>query len=164
MATTKGTHITNFDATPKTAVNARLHGGVLKAAVDQFELGDTADGDIHHVFKLPVDAIIHSVKMAADDLGTAGTIDIGFYKKNSDGTYTAVDADAIASAIDVNAAATGITEYRFEAAAIETADQPAYELAGLSARPDYADIYLSLTTPTGTTAAGTVAIMVQYTE
>jgi len=164
MATTKGNHITNFDATPPTSVNSRLHGGVLKAAVDQFELADTADGDIHHVFKITVDSILHSVKMAADDLGTAGTIDIGFYKKNSDGTYTVIDADAIASAIDVNAAATGLTEYRFEAAAIETADQPAWELAGLSAKPAYEDIYVSITTPTGTTAVGTVAMQIQYTE
>ena len=50
----------------------------MKGLVDQFELGDTANGDIHHVFKLPVEAVIHSVKMATDDLGTAGAIDIGF--------------------------------------------------------------------------------------
>lgn len=164
MATTKGNHITNFDATPPLTVNSRLHGGVLKSAVDQFELADTANGDIHHVFKLPIDAVIHSVRMATDDLGSAGTVDIGFYTKNADGTYSAVDIDAIASLIDVNSAATVLTEYRFEAAAIETADQPAWELAGLSDRPAYGDIYLSLTTPTGTTAAGTVAIQVTYTE
>lgn len=164
MAITKGNHITNFDATPFTSVNSRLHGGVLKAAVDVFELGDTANDDAHIVFKLPIDATLLSVKMAADDLGTGGTINIGFHKKNSDGTYTAVDVDAIASAIDVNAAATGLTEYRFEAAAIDTADQPAWELAGLSARPAYGDIYLSISTPAGTTAAGTVAMQIQYTE
>lgn len=164
MATTKGNHITAFDATPPETVNARLHGGVLKSAVDQFELADTANGDIHHVFRLPVEATLHSVKMATDDLGSAGTIDIGFYKKNLDGTYTVVDQDAIASAIDVNTAATALTEYRFEAADINTADQPAWELAGLSARPAYGDIYLSLTTPAGTTAVGTVAMQIAYTE
>ena len=164
MATTKGNHITAFDANPPTTVNSRLHGGYLKQLVDQFELADTADDDIHHVFKVPVEAIITSVKMAADDLGTAGDIDIGFYTKNADGTYTAVDQDAIASAVDVNAAATVMTEYRFEAAAIETADQPAWELAGLSERPAYGDLYISLTTVEGTTAIGTVAMIVQYTE
>ena len=164
MTTTKGNHITAFDATPPTTVNSRLHGGRVKACVDQFELADTANDDIHHVFKLPVEATLLSVKMAADDLGTAGTIDIGFYKKNTDGTYTVVDQDAIASAIDVNAAATGLTEYRFEAANINTADMPAWELAGLSARPAYGDIYLSLTMPEGTTAVGTVAMQIMYTE
>lgn len=165
MATTKGNHITNFDATPPETVKSRLHGGVLKGSVDTFELADTADGDIHHVFKLPTTAILHSVKMATDDLGTAGDIDIGFYKKNADGTYTVLDADAIASAIDVNAAAVSLTEYRFEAAAIETADQPAWELAGVSALPTtYSDIYLSITTPEGTTAVGTVTMQIQYTD
>lgn len=164
MATTKGNHITAFDNTPPDSVNSRLHGGVLKGCVDQFELGDTADGDINHVFKIPVETILHSVKFASDDLGTAGTVSIGFYRKNADGTYVAVDIDAIASLIDVSTAAVPLTEMRFEAADINTADQPAWELAGLSERPAYGDLYISLTTPTGTTSAGTVAMQIQYTE
>lgn len=164
MATQKGTHITDFDSEPFDTVNSRLHGGVVKACVDTFELTDTADGDIAHVFKLPIDAILHSVKFACDDLGTAGTVDIGFYKKNADGTYTAVDADALANNIDVNAAAVSLTEYRFSAKGIETANQNLYTLAGLSARPTYENLYISLTTDTGTTADGTVTMQVQYTE
>lgn len=164
MATQKGTHITNFDATPFETTNARLHGGVLKAAVDTFTLTDTANGDIAHVFKVPADAILHSVKFACDDLGTAGTVDIGFYKKNDDGTYSAVDADAIANNIDVATAAVSLTEYRFSAKDIDTANQAAYTLAGLSARPAYEDLYISLTTDTGTTADGTVTMQIQYTE
>jgi len=107
MATQKGSHITDFDATPPDVVPSRLHGGVVKGAVDTFELTDTANGDIAHVFRVPIDAVLLSVKFAFDDLGTAGTVDIGFYTKNADGTYTAVDADAIANNIDVNAAAVG---------------------------------------------------------
>jgi hypothetical protein len=164
MATQKGTHITDFDATPFDSVNSRLHGGVLKASVDTFELADTANGDIAHVFKIPVDAVLHSVKFASDDLGTAGTVDIGFYRKNDDGTYSAVDADALANNIDVNSAAVSLTEYRFSVKGIETANQAAYTLAGLSARPAYGDLYISLTTDTGTTAAGTVTMQIQYTE
>ena len=164
MTITYGTHITNFDAKPFESVNSRLHGGVLKASVDTFELADTADDDAHIVFRIPVDAVLHSVKMAADDLGTAGDIDIGFHKKGTDGTYTAVDVDAIASAVDVNAAATVLTEYRFEDAAIETANQTAWELAGLAARPEYGDLYVSISTVEGTTAVGTVTMQIQYTE
>tara|TARA_R110000851_G_scaffold119476_3_gene247296 strand:+ start:644 stop:1138 length:495 start_codon:yes stop_codon:yes gene_type:complete len=164
MAITYGTHITNFDATPPLAVNSRLHGGYLKGAVDTFELADTANADSHIVFKLPVDAVLFSVKMAADDLGSAGTVDIGFHTKGADGVYAAVDVDAIASAINVNSAATGLTEYRFEAAAIETANQTAWELAGLAARPAYGDIYVSISTPAGTTAVGTVTLQIQYAE
>lgn len=164
MATTKGTHITAFDTTPSDYVNSRVHGGYVKGAVDTFELADTANGDDHIVFRIPLDSVLLSVKMAADDLGTGGTINIGFHKKNSDGTYTAIDDDAIASAIDVSAAATGLTEYRFEAADINTANQKAWELAGLSDRPDYQDIYVSITTPVGTTSVGTVTMQIQYME
>lgn len=164
MATQKGTHITNFDALPPATVNSKLHGGVAKKFVDAFELTDTADADIAHVFKVPVDSIIHSVKFGCDDLGTAGTVDIGFYYKKADGDYAVVDADALANNIDVNSAAVAPTEYRFSAKGIETARQEAWELAGLSARPDYGDIYISLTTDTGTTADGTVYMSVEITE
>jgi len=164
MTTYKGTHITDFDSNPFDSVNARLHGGVVKACVDTFELADTANADDAIVFRLPIDAVIHSLKFACDDLGTAGTVDIGLHKKNSDGTYSAVDADAFANNIDVNAAAVGLTEYRFSAKGIETANQALWELGALSARPDYADLYISLTTDTGTTAAGTVTMQVLYSE
>ena len=164
MATQKGTHVTNFDSTPFETTNARLHGGVKKVVRDTFELADTANGDVAHVLKVPVDAVIDSVIFACDDLGSAGTVDIGFYTKNADNTYTAVDADAIANNIDVATAAVGATEYRFSAKGLETANQTAYELAGLSARPAYGDLYISLTTDTGTTTAGTVYLKAEYSE
>lgn len=164
MTTTLGTLITNFDATPPLNVNSRLNGGYMKGSVDQFELPVITTTDEHIVFRIPIDATLFSVKMATDDLGTTGDLNIGFYKKNNDGTYTAVDDDAIASAVDVNTAATALTEYRFEAAAIETADQPAWELAGLSARPAYGDIFIALTPSEDTTAIGTVAMQIRYTE
>ena len=104
------------------------------------------------------------VYFASDDLGTAGTVDIGFFKQEVDGTYTAVDADAIANNIDVNSAAVARTDYRFSVKGIETANQSCWELAGLSARPPYGDIYLGLTTDTGTTADGTVLLQATVTE
>ena len=164
MPTFKSTNITSFDATPPLAVNSRFHGGVVKSIVDTFELADTANADNAIVAKLPIDAVIKSIRLGADDLGTAGTIDIGFYRKNADGTYTAVAAAAIANNIDVSTAAVAMTEYRYSVKGIETAMQPAYTLAGLSARPAYGDIYIGLTTDTGTTVAGTVTIDISYTE
>lgn len=164
MATQKGTHVTKFDSSPYETVPSREHGGVVKAIVDQFELTDTANADFAIVARLPVDALIHSLKFGCDDLGTAGTVDIGVYRKKKDGTYVAVDADAFANDIDVNTAAVAPTEYRFSAKGIETALQPLYTLAGLSARPAYGDLYIGLTTDTGTTADGTVLVNIQYTE
>lgn len=158
MTTYKGTHITDFDSTPPDVVHAKMHGGNVKYYGDAPELVDTADGDIIHVLRLPIDAILINAYFACDDLGTAGTADIGFYKKNTDGTYTAVSAGALANNIDVNAAAVARTDYRFSVKGIETANQTLWELAGLSAKPAYQDIYLSVTTDTGTTTAGTILL------
>jgi hypothetical protein len=164
MATQKGTHITDFDSNPPDVVPSRKHGGVLKYAGDQFELAIAGAGDIAHVLKVPIDALLHSIKFASDDLGTTGTVDIGFYTKDADGTYSAVDQDAIANNIDVNTAAVALTEYRYSIKGIETKNQTAWELAGLAARPAYGDLYLSFTMDTATTAAGTVLLECTYTE
>lgn len=164
MTTYKGTSITNFDSTPFTSVNSRVHGGVIKGIVDTFEFADSANADVGIIAKLPIDAVIYSLKMGFDDLGTAGTVDIGLFKKNADGTYTAVDADAFANNIDVNTAAVAMTEYRFSVFGIESAMKSTWELAGLSARPAYEDLYVGITTDTGTTAVGTVSTQILYAE
>lgn len=164
MATTKGNHITDFDSNPPDTVNSRLHGGYIKGSIDTFELGILALNDDHQVFKLPIDAIIHSIKMATDDLGTTGALSIGFYEKKSDGTFALIDVDAIASAVDVSTAAVALTEFRFEAADIDTGSQRAFELAGLTTRPLFGDIYIALTASTATTAAGTVHMAIEYSE
>lgn len=164
MATFLGTHITKFDATPPATVNARQHGGLVKYIGDTFELADSANADFAIVAKLPVDSMLVSLKAAFDALGTAGTVDIGFYKKNADGTYAVVDADAIANNLAVSTTAVALTEYRFSVKGIETMNQSVWELAGLSARPAYTDMYVGLTTDTGTTAVGTATVQILYTE
>lgn len=162
MAQTLGTHIANMDAKPFERVVSRLHGGLAKGIVLTDEVPDTANADTMILAKLPVDAVLTSIKAAFDDLGTAGTIDIGFFYKAADGTYTVIDADAIANNLDVSTAAVALTEYRFSVKGIETIEQAVWELAGLSARPAYSDVYVGLTTDTGTTAAGTVSMVIQY--
>lgn len=159
MATQKGTLITNIDATPITVVDGRKMGGILRYYGDSFELTDTANGDNAIVLKVPVDALLVDLFFASDDLGTAGTVDIGFFRKETGGTYTAIDADAIANNIDVNSGAVSRTSYRYSVKGIETQGQALWELAGLSSRPTtYDDIYIGLTTDTGTTADGTVVL------
>jgi len=162
MAEFLGTHITSMDAKPFERVLSRMHGGIKKSIVLTDEVPDTANGDYMLVAKVPVDAIIPSIKAAFDDLGTAGTIDIGFYYKKADGTYAVVDADAIANNLDVSTAAVALTEYRFSVKGIETIEQAAWELAGLSARPAYSDLYIGLTTDTGTTTAGTASMVIEF--
>lgn len=162
MAEFLGTHITSMDAKPFDRVLARMHGGFAKSIVLTDEMPDTANGDYMLVAKVPVDATLTSIRAAFDDLGTAGTIDIGFYYKKADGTYAAVLAGAVANNIDVSTAAVALTEYRFSVLNIDTIEKAAWELAGLSARPAYSDLYIGLTTDTGTTVAGTVSMVIEF--
>ena len=164
MATILGTHITNMDATPFNRVLAVEYGGFQKtiSLTEEFPVMSLADVEI--VAKLPIDAVLPSIKLASDDLGTTGTLNIGFYKKNTDGTYTAVSAAAIASAINVNTAAVALTEYRFSVKDINTAKQKVWELAGLSARPAYSDMYVGVAAAAATTAIGTVSMFIDFVE
>lgn len=155
MATLKGTHVTDFDSTPFDVVRSRLHGGNTKHYRDAFEIGNTDNGDVTIVFKVGIDEVPTSLKYAHDAL-TSGALDIGLYKKNADGTYSAVDDNAFADAIDPSSAA-ALTEALYEAAAtnIANANKTMWEWAGLSARPDYAELYVAITHDTGTGADGT---------
>lgn len=164
MATLKATHITNMDATPATVVRSRVHGGNLKHYRDAFEIGDTANADVTIVFKVGIDEVPVSLKFACDAL-TSGALDIGLYKKNADGTYSAVDDDAFATAVDPSSAV-ALTEMLFEAAAanIANANKTMWEWAGLSARPAYGELYVALTHDTGTGADGTVLLELTTVE
>ena len=162
MATFKGNLVTNMDAAPSERNVLGTNGGALKHIRDVFELADTANGDSAIVLPLPVDCVIPSIKFASDDLGSAGTVDITFFYKASDGTYTEIADGLVANGVDVNASAVALTEYRYSVLDIDTANKKAWELAGLSERPSYGTIYLGLTTDTGTTTAGTVVLEATY--
>lgn len=164
VTTSLGINQTAYDATPPNVVNARLDSGFERVSVDTIELPDTGTNDVAILTRVPVDAIITSVALATDDCGSAGTADLGFHKKNNDGTYTAVAAAALATGLDINSAAVAFTERRFSVLGIETIQQPAWQLAGLSARPAYDYLYISLTTTTGTTTIGTVSLKTKYTH
>jgi len=159
-----GKNITKFDAKPAVAVDARLHGGYNKGAVDTFELAATSDDDTVMVFRLPVEAIVKSLKFGCDDLGTAGVVSLGLFTKGNDGDYKVVKADAFADDVDVNSAAVPMTEMRFEKANISTITDTAWQLAGLTKRPAYSDLYVGITVTTGTTATGTVSLEIVYSE
>lgn len=140
--------------------------GVLKSKVAELELsGAASDNDVHLMMKIPVNANITELFFSSDDLGTTGTFNVGFYK--ADGSTIsadtdAVDEDALATAIDVNAAAVAKTDIRYEVKGIETIGQKAWELAGLSSKPDYEEFYIALTNAAATTAGGTVTLLVNY--
>lgn len=162
MATEKSTLLTNQETNPVVISNTR---GVLKSAADTVEVADGANDDIALTgIRIPVEAKVRSVRIAADDLGTGTTMHVGLYKDNLDGTYTAVDADCFATSIDVATAAVGVTEIRFEVKDISTINAVAWSIAGLSARPAYGELVLGVSFPVGTTAAGTVTAIVDIIQ
>jgi hypothetical protein len=164
MATEKSSKLTSALAGTLVRVPSRP-----KTVQDFIEVSDGANDDIGMVkLEIPVDALVSSVKVATDDLGTGTTMHVGLYKlvgSGSTATFTAVDADAFAASVDVATAATAMTEYRFSAKNIDTINKKAWELAGESTKPTaYDKYYLGVSFPVGTTAAGTVAAIVTYIE
>lgn len=163
MTNTLSANLTNYAATPPLVINGRLDGGLSKRNFDTVEVPALSINDTVMLARVPVDAVIGSIQLATDDLGTTGILDYGFYKRNSDATFTAVSAAAIATGLDVNAAAVAFTERRFTVLDINTVQKQAWELAGLSARPAYDYLYIGLVATTATTAGGTVSQKLEYT-
>lgn len=164
MTEYKGTHMTNKTATPPTVVNGRLNGGIVRHTRDTWEYANNENGDYTVVLQVPVDAIPISIKYASDDL-TSGTSDIGLYKSDGDGTFSAVDDDCFASAIAQGSGAVALTEVLYEAAAanIANANKTFWEWAGLSTRPAYDQMYITITNDTGTGGTGTGLLECTYT-
>ncbi len=163
MTNTLSTNLTNYAATPPLVINGRLDGGLSKRNFDTVEAPVLSINDTVMLARVPVDAVLGSIQLATDDLGTTGILDYGFYKRNADGTFTAVLAAAIATGLDVNAAAVAFTERRFSVLDINTVQKQAWELAGLSVRPSYDYLYIGLVATTATTAIGTVSQKLEYT-
>jgi hypothetical protein len=163
MPTFLGIHATDFDSNPFDVVDARLHGGLIHTISSVDEVPDTANADVLIIARVPVDAVIKSVRSANDALG-AGTMDLGLYRKNSDGTYTAVDDDCFASAIAVTSA-NALTDVTYEAAAANIAlrNQSAWQRAGLASRPAYGDLYIAATFDAGTSTVATLLTEIDYT-
>jgi hypothetical protein len=164
VTTTKSLNVTALEAQPFTVLPSRIKGGSVKAILDTVEQPNTTSGDYIIMSPLPVDATLISVKYASDDAGATGTTSLGFYKKNNDGTYTVVSAAAIASAIDNSGAAVALTEYRFSVLNIDTVRKAIWELAGLSARPAYPELFIGITPDGNDSTIATGTVILQYME
>lgn len=163
MAQQLSTRLTAATTRPLVVIGASFKGRPTLIS-DTIEVADGAAADSAILaIEIPVDAVIHSVKVATDDLGTGTTMSVGLYKQDGVApTFTAVSGTAFATAIDVATAAVALTEIRFSAKNIDTVNQKAWELAGLSAKPAYPTLFLGVAFPAETTAAGTVTATVHY--
>jgi hypothetical protein len=165
MANTNGPAIANLRSAPSKLADAKDAGSPILCDMDTVEFTPTADGDTLLISQLSVDSKIIAVECAFDDLAsTSCTLNLGFYQTDDD--ITIVDEDALATAVDVGTAAVAMTDYRFEAADINTSGQSVWELAGLSAKPtNYGNLYLAWTVAAVSGAqAGTVSWRVYYTR
>lgn len=142
-------------------------GRVLGDSVVYEAAGAMADNTVILLGEVPVDAPILDIIFASDDLGTTGLVNVGLYPGNIDPALitdaSAVDEDCFATLIDVNTAAVAPVSVRYEAANIDTTGKLAWEIAGLSAKPDYPTFFLALTLAAATTAGGTLATRWSYT-
>lgn len=165
MGTKNSTLVANFEAVPSVANATQELEGRVRIAQGTVALatGDLDLNDVIMLAPLPSNAVIHSIRFAADDLDSASpatlTWNLGLHE--TDGT--AADADCYATAITLGQAATVFTEYRFEAANITTVGNKLWEDAGLTADPG-GQYYLSLTVAAAPTAvAGDLSFIVEYT-
>lgn len=165
MANQNATGVGLYEAsTPRLAES--YQGGTCTevVCVDTVELTALATDDTVVLCRIPVDAKITSIMLAADDLATTSiTIDLGLYEGFTDGAAaSAVDDDCFATAVNIDGGV-AFTEYRFEAANIDTIVEPAWEVAALSARPSYGvfDLVMHVNGASGG-QAGTLSFIVKY--
>jgi len=165
MANQNMTGVALYKATPPRLAES-AQGGVSSEVVlvDTMEVTALATDDTVVLAQIPVDAVITSLQIACDDLATTSiTVDLGLYEGGTDGAAaSAVDDDCYATAINVDGGV-ALTEYRYEVKGIETIDQPAWEIAGLSARPSYSnfDLVLHVNAASGG-QGGTLSTLVRY--
>lgn len=161
VANTKSTHITNADATPAVLTSSYLSKGTVYEAVGTVETLAADDASsVYRLCRVPSNARITSILLAADAITGASASDVGVYQTAQNGGAV-VDADEFASDVDISSGI-AFTEVINEAAATEIADveKRLWEKIGESAdtKRDY-DICVTVN---DVTAAGTISMKVQY--
>lgn len=172
--TSKGTLITNLEASPIVQGNTGSVGGNLKVAFTTTEVATTSIdevGDVKLILPLPSGARLMSLVIFNDDMDSNGTptlaVDVGGYYGHDVVGHTAdtvIDADGIASAITTlqSANTTGV-ELIAEASPIEDIGKPLWEIMGLTSNPGGTiNIGTKVTTAAATAAAGTITLRALY--
>lgn len=173
MATEKSEGVTNVEATPQVSLDRKK--GRLKTIVDQIAVSSGGVGDVGDILLLapiPSNAVILDLLVINDDLDANGTPtlegDWGLYYGRNNGigntSGTVIDANCFEDAdTALQAAVTSWNSKRFVTANITTADQEAWEVAGLTSDPG-GIFYVGFTvgTAAATDAAGDVVVRVDY--
>lgn len=161
IVNTKATAVGNADATPVVITNRilvrgpsfRAVGVVAKAAGDN-------DTSVFRFARVPSNARIVSINRMNTAITAGTSYQIGVHETAANGG-AAVSAGLFAATQDLSTASTG-TQSRYLASAITTAEQPLWQLLGLTADPRK-DYDITMTGVTVGTGAGSIAVEVDYT-
>jgi len=162
VVTVKSQAITNRDASPK-VINDAAHAA---AALRGFQAGvAVASGNSANskyiLGQIPSNAVVHSLRLTAPDIGTTTVGHVGLYKTTADGGAV-VDADFFIASQSFKDGAIAALEVS-NGNLITTANsyRKVYELLGLSADPAISyDVVITLTGDAD--AAGTILAKCLY--
>ncbi len=152
-----------------TQAAAAVLGGKKRVIAGTIEVATTSVDEINDIIMLtglPADAVVHSIKLASDDLDSGGPTlawNLGLFPKADSAIAAAKDADAYAAAITLGQAATVFTEYAFNARNIAKNGQKVWQDALDTVNPggEYF-LGLSVSTAATTPATGTLSWQVEY--
>jgi len=169
MANTQSAHIASVKGSPPVISKHDAGDGSPSVTISSTVEWTPATGDTLELLQLPVNAIIHSLELASDDLATTSiTVDVGLYE-NGAGTAagTVIDLDCYADGVNWDGV-TAFTNYRYSALGIETAGDKVQENAtGFTEAEalEQGSVTLAVTCAAATGGqAGTVSYIVNYTS
>jgi len=119
------------------------------------DISEVADNDVWILGAVDINARVHRIVVGkAFDLAAAADNDIGFYKKNADGTYTAIDADILVDGADWTASSGLIAGYDLLTANTSLdRNKSVGELLNLNSDSGYSQVYLGIVMKTKETTA-----------
>lgn len=128
--------IANMVATPA-LLNDPTYAGLVKEVIGTVTpAADDTQASVHRFVRVPSNARITDVLIAAADASTAGKYDIGVYYPASVNAGAVIDADAIADAFDLSGGPFYWSDVRtVSIVTIAESSYPLWQLAGLSSDP-----------------------------
>ncbi len=161
----KSTQITNRDASPKVLTNSNVSKGAVMAAVGTLESISGNDIDsVYRFFQVPSNAVVSSLLLYCDDLGSTTIGDIGLHDTTANGAAV-VDRDFFASAVSLKDGALNGSDVLHESGVayeIALADQMIWQALTLTVDPKKMyDVTIMLTAANNGT--GTITLKMLYT-
>lgn len=163
VVNTKSGVITNRDASPRVINNSPAAAGQMRGFVGTCETTNTDSiNSVYRFGQVPSNAVMHSLRVYSDDIGSNTVADFGLYDTTENGAAV-VDQDFFGSAVSLKDGVLAGTDVVHESGAYDAAEgeQPLWQALGLSADPkkNY-DVCATLTVAAD--AAGTITCKGTY--